>query len=275
MVKISILADNNAKGQCLAEWGLSVLVETGKERILFDTGSSFVATHNASLMGISLRPLSAIVLSHGHYDHTGGLSGILKQTGKTMVIGHPSLFNPKYANLGGKNPPEYIGMPISQESMQKAGATLVLTREPHRFSDEVTTSGEIPLSTGFEMPDRRLLEIKAGVSYPDQVLDDLALVINTDAGLVIVAGCAHRGIVNTVKHARNLSSNGKVAAIIGGFHLYNADKKQIIQTANYLAEIKPNAVYAGHCTGFEACCCLKEVLGGAFNPLASGDSFTF
>ncbi|MDD3264896.1 MAG: MBL fold metallo-hydrolase [Dehalococcoidales bacterium] len=275
-IDITVLADNTASSCYLAEWGLSILIETEYAKILFDTGRSFTALHNAGLAGKDFSNLKAIVLSHGHYDHTGGLTGILKKAGEGVnVIAHPSAFNPKYAIRASGSPPDYIGIPHSKQEIEDLGANLVLTPLPFQIAESITTTGEIPLISGFECPDKNLLEIRGANSFPDPFLDDLALVVNSGSGLVVIAGCSHRGIINAVTQAQKITGEKKIRSVIGGFHLYCATPEQISSTIDALKEMKIELVAAGHCTGFTACCSLHSALGDSFSLLKTGAKIHF
>ncbi|MBN1368864.1 MAG: MBL fold metallo-hydrolase [Dehalococcoidaceae bacterium] len=272
-IEVSVLTDNIASSRCPGEWGLSFLIETDDEKLLFDTGKSFTALHNAATIGKNLAGLSAIVLSHGHYDHTGGLRNILKQTGRVKIIGHPDIFNPKYAHRQPGSAPYYIGIPFSRPLLEKAGAEFVLTRESYPVSSSITTTGEIPMTNSFEHTDKNLHEVTGGNDYPDPLLDDLALIIDTASGLVIISGCCHRGIVNTINHAIKLTGQKRIYAVMGGFHLHNASQEQVTKTVEFLKQTGAARVNAGHCTGFKALCALHQGLGEAFTPLTAGAIF--
>ncbi|OGO32469.1 MAG: hypothetical protein A2Z29_06605, partial [Chloroflexi bacterium RBG_16_56_11] len=204
-INIATLSENTAEPGCLAEWGLSMLVEADGVKVLFDTGSGVAAVHNARLMGIDLRTVDRIVISHGHHDHTGGLHEVLKIMRKDVeVIAHPDIWAAKYSHRG-KSPEHFAGMPFRPELLENLGARFHLAQKPVRFTDRFFTSGEIPMLTDYEEIDSGLFDRKTGKMLPDELADDLALVINADFGLVVILGCAHRGIVNTLKHARKLT----------------------------------------------------------------------
>lgn len=273
-IEITVLADNTARSRYLAEWGLSILIETEGFRILFDTGRT-TALHNAALMGKTPIYPHAIVLSHGHYDHTEGLLEILQQTGGVAVYAHPAVFDAKYAlRLPGNNY-EYIGIPFSRSQIEQAGGLLHLGNQPCRLTPRITTSGEIPLESTFEKTDDHLLEMKGDSYYPDRLADDLALGIETSSGLIVIAGCAHHGIINTIQQLIKVTGEQRLRAVMGGFHLYNADQLQIRHTAAWLKEAAPEKVIAGHCTGFKASCALQRTLGSRFLPMAVGMRVSF
>ncbi|MCX8125596.1 MAG: MBL fold metallo-hydrolase [Dehalococcoidia bacterium] len=250
-VGIVTLSENTAGYGFLAEWGLSVLVEVDGLKILVDTGLSFSAIHNAKLAGIDLAAVDRVVLSHGHSDHTGGLRDFLKLRGEVEVVGHPDVWSPKYVRRG-HGPPRYCGVPFARQELESLGARFNLSREPVRISERVMTSGEIPMVTDYErIEDNLLVRVDDGL-VPDPLADDLALVIDADFGLVVVLGCAHRGVVNTLRHARKLTGKETVYAVIGGAHLFRAGEERLQRTIGELKETGVQRLGLSHCTGFEA-----------------------
>ncbi|MBW1711532.1 MAG: MBL fold metallo-hydrolase, partial [Deltaproteobacteria bacterium] len=201
-MRITTLAENTAGGDpeninwfFLAEYALSILVEVEGSTILFDTGLSTSAVHNARLLGIDLSSVDKIVLSHGHEDHTGGLREVLRLTGPVEVIAHPDIWQLKYARIGDKQ--RYVGIPFRRQELESWGASFNLSREPVWITDNIVTSGEVPMSTDYEIIDPALFVKEGGRLHPDPVADDLALIVKTGQGLVVILGCAHRGVVNT------------------------------------------------------------------------------
>jgi len=272
-IQITTLSENTANYGFLAEWGLSILVEVDGLRILMDTGLSYSAVNNAALLGVDLSAVDQIVLSHGHADHTGGLRDVLRVRGEVEVVGHPDIWTAKYVRRGAK-PARYCGIPFSREELESQGARFKLTREPLRISEHVMTSGEVPMVTDYEQIEDNLF-VRAGDSLqPDVLADDLALIINADFGLVVVLGCAHRGAVNTLRHAQNLTGNGSVYAVIGGAHLFRASDERLKRTVFELKGMGIRWLGLSHCTGFDAAACLAREFEGVFFMNNAGTRFT-
>ncbi len=271
-VRITTLSENTANYGFLGEWGLSILVEAEGLKILVDTGLSFSAVHNAQKMGIDLSTIDRIMLSHGHADHTGGLREVLKITGEMEVIAHPDIWTAKYVRRN-QETAQYIGVPFPREELESLGARFNLAREPVRITDNIMTSGEIPMVTVYEQLENNLLIMKDSVFQQDPLADDLALIINTDFGLVVILGCAHRGIVNTLRHAQKLTGQELVYAAIGGTHLFRASDERIEQTIVDLKDIGIQKLGVSHCTGFRASARLAQEFEDVFFLNNAGTSF--
>jgi 7,8-dihydropterin-6-yl-methyl-4-(beta-D-ribofuranosyl)aminobenzene 5'-phosphate synthase len=243
-------------------------------RILIDTGLSFSAVHNAQLMGIDLATIDCIILSHGHDDHTGGLREVLRRKGEVEVIAHPDIWALKYVRRDGEKREKYNGIPFSREELESCGARFNLVREPVRITDRIMTTGEIPMLSGYEEIENNLFVKEAGLLQPDRLADDLALVIDADFGLVVILGCAHRGIINTLRHAQNLTGKKLVYAAIGGTHLFRASDERIEQTIADLKEIGIQRLGVSHCTGFRASARLAQEFEDIFFLNNAGTQLT-
>jgi len=271
-VRIITLSENSAQLDLMGEWGLSILVETESCKVLLDTGMSTAAVHNADLLGIDLSTVDKIVLSHAHGDHTGGLREVLRRARKGIeIIAHPDIWVPKYARFGESE--RYVGMPFLREDMESSGATFTLTRKPFKISDEIMTTGEIEMTNDYETIDDRLYARKGGKTIPDPLADDLALVVRTGQGLAVITGCAHRGIINTVRHVQKLTGVEHIHTIIGGTHLYLSPQERIERTANELKELGLQRLGVSHCTGFNACMVLAREFGEVFSLNNAGTQF--
>ena len=262
-VRITTLSENTANYGFLAEWGLSILVEVDGLRILMDTGLSFSAIHNAQLIGIDLSTIDRIVLSHGHADHTGGLREVLKIKGEVEVIAHPDIWAVKHVQRNEEGV-QYNGIPFSREELESRGARFKLVREPIHITEHAMTTGEIPMLSSYEKIESNLFVKEEGVLHPDPLADDLALIIDTDFGLVVILGCTHRGIVNTLRHAQTLTGKELVYAAIGGTHLFRAPEERLEKTIADLREMGIQRLGVSHCTGFRASARLAQEFPDAF-----------
>lgn len=246
---ITTLIENTASGPRLsAEHGLSFWIEYGDRHILFDTGQSDLLVQNAKALNIDLARADAIVLSHGHYDHTGGLSTVLDIASKALLYLHPAAIEPKFSRSSHKPCP--IGMP---DSVKKAvhSRQIIWTESTTQVFDGVGLTGQIPRSNSFEDTGGQFF-LDEGCLESDPLLDDQALFIESSKGLVIVSGCAHAGIVNTLQQISNIKPRQNFYAVMGGMHLVNADAERIERTINTFQEYDLQQIGPAHCTGTNA-----------------------
>ncbi len=264
-VRITTLSENTAiRLGLLGEWGLSILLETDGLRILLDTGLTISAAYNSVAMGIDLSQIDVIVLSHGHRDHTGGLLHILRLVRKQVeVVGHPDIWAAKYVLRPGRKE-EYIGIPFPREAAESSGASFNLTKEPVWISENIVTSGEIPMLTEYETIDPILCVKERGELKPDPLRDDRAVFINSDKGLIAILGCAHRGVVNTLRYAQKLTAVEAIYAVIGGTHLIGASPERMSSTVADLKKLDIQRLGVSHCTGLPASAILAREFGDRF-----------
>jgi 7,8-dihydropterin-6-yl-methyl-4-(beta-D-ribofuranosyl)aminobenzene 5'-phosphate synthase len=274
-LRITTLSENTTGLRSfLGELGLSILVETDEVNILFDTGQSISASHNAELLGIDLSRIDKIVLSHGHFDHTGGLRQILRRIGKEIeIIAHPDMWAVKYKCREGQEA-EYIGIPFHRQTLESLGARFNLTTEPVRITDNIMTTGEIPMVTDYEKIEPSL-QVKEGNRFkPDKLRDDQALIINTETGLVVILGCAHRGIINTLYHAQQITGVKTIYTVLGGCHLLNATEERVWLTIAALKELEVQRLGVCHCTGLPASAIMAQEFGDGFFFSNAGTSIS-
>ncbi|MFA5367294.1 MAG: MBL fold metallo-hydrolase [Dehalococcoidia bacterium] len=273
-IRILTLNENTAgMPGVLAEWGLSILIETKDVSILVDTGASSTVPHNVRQLGVDLSSINKIVLSHGHFDHTGGLKGVLLQAGRKIeVIAHPDVFCSKHAGIGGTG--RYIGIPYNRKELESVGAVFKLSKEPVWITENIVTTGEVPMVTEYETIEPMFFIKTDEGNIPDNFPDDQALVIKTEKGLIVILGCAHRGMINTLRQAQKITGVAEINTVIGGTHLIAASEERTLMTSAALMEMGVQRVGVSHCTGTKASLLLAQQLGDAFFMNNTGSSIT-
>lgn len=242
-------------GGLIAEHGLAFLVEVeadGRGRtVLMDTGSSQALLNNLSRLKIETEKIDAIVISHGHPDHTGGLLPLLKDLNRSVpVIAHPDAVRPSVwiRSLGRVRGPY---LPPSEGQVEEAGGRLILTKGAFPLFTGTVTSGEAERREEYEGLSR-VYYVREETMEESPIRDDQSLVVRVkDKGLVVLSGCGHSGIVNTVRHAQRLAEVGRVYAVLGGFHLVNASDMRMDRTIEALRSIGPKILSPMHCAGFK------------------------
>ncbi len=276
-LRLTTIAENTS-GQpwLVGDWGLSILAEDGEHRFLLDTGAAQSTVANADSLDVDLTRIDAIVLSHGHFDHTGGLLPVLSRPKSGVrIVAHPGIFGPKYARNRKTNRYRYAGMPYAREALEAAGARFELTAAPTWLTADIVASGEEPMSSGFEAVSDTLHLKTAGGFEPDPVIDDQSLYIRTDLGLVVVLGCAHRGMINIIRYGQRLTGMQKVYMAVGGTHLGPASHPQVERTIEALRELDVAWVGVSHCTGLPTASRLDRELPGRFFFNSAGTTITF
>ena len=269
---ITILIDNAATRYELgSEHGLSLWIEYKGKQILFDTGQSNLLIQNAEKLGIDLSRTDAIVLSHGHYDHTGGLQSVLELAPRAVIYSHPVAIESRYSCKGFNVQP--IGMPDTAKQAIK-NREVVWTEKPVQICNGVGVTGQIPRKNDFEDVGGAFFTDKK-CRKADDFLDDQALFIESPDGVIVVCGCAHSGVVNTLDYISELTNQNRINAIIGGMHLVNADTYRIEKTISVFKKYDVQKIAPLHCTGREAMEKLKSTFAERCLLLGVGDKICF
>lgn len=260
-INFTLLVDNLAREGLEIEHGFSAFISTGNQRILFDTGAGAALLPNARSLEIDLASANSLVLSHGHYDHTGGLAQILALNpqihlyfGQGMAVSrcscHPGI-PPRDIGLRPDDYRALCAVPISQIRQLHA---------PHYLAPGIGLTGPIPRKHVFEDTGGPFF-MDAGKQQPDLIDDDLALWLETAKGLVIVTGCCHSGLLNTIDYVRRISGQKRICGIVGGLHLLHASAERLKETIAILAELNLDFLMPTHCTGAGPISVLLETLG--------------
>jgi 7,8-dihydropterin-6-yl-methyl-4-(beta-D-ribofuranosyl)aminobenzene 5'-phosphate synthase len=248
-----------------AEWGLSMLAETEEGNILLDTGAGSSIIQNAARLQIDLAKIDKLVLSHCHSDHTGGLRDFLRQRNKDIeIIAHPDVFALKYGRLRKEDPFRFTGIPFRREELESRGAKFNLTAEPLRITENIITTGYVPMITDFEKVMESASRKEGTEMLPDDIKDDQSLVIKTDNGLAIMLGCAHRGVINHILQAQKITGIEEIHTVVGGCHLFNAPKEQVEKTIAALKNFHIKKIGVSHCTGMQPAFAMMQVFGDRF-----------
>lgn len=282
---VTILVDDytNMSG-LLGEHGLSVYIElytdNHVERILFDTGqSSRVIKHNSETLGINIDSIKAVVLSHRHYDHTGGLLYMAKKFhergNRLVVVGHPWLFKPSLYISENRQSLD-IGIPYTRRLLENYNIRFILVRTPLQVAPRTFYLGEIKRELDVSKYTQGFYTVlDTGELVPDNIPDDTGIALEVEGlGAVVIGGCSHSGIANIALQAARIT-NKRIYAVLGGFHMNKYDLEDIKETVRIFRDLGVEKVYAGHCTGYRAERVLGELMGKKFVKMYSGMRIQF
>ena len=268
--RVTVLVENMASEPgLLAEHGLAYWIEHGGRSALFDTGQGGVLANNARELGIALGDMDALVLSHGHYDHTGGVADALKTGRSEAVYAHPMAFSRKYLRKS-DGAARAIGMPgHAEKALRKLRHRLVATMAPTTVFEGLTATGPVPRLNDFEDTGGPFFLDEACLQ-PDPLVDDQSLFLATADGTVVLLGCAHSGVINTLDYIRRLTDNRPILAVIGGMHLVGASPRRLERTVDELRRIGVERLAPAHCTGMPATVALWNAFPGRCQPCPVG-----
>ena len=251
------------------EHGLSLYIETKNHKLLFDLGQSDLFIENSKKLNINLTAVDTVVISHGHYDHGGGLRAFLSINSKAKVYIHKRAFD-KHYSLRAKDAFAYIGLDQKLRNNER----LILTSEHLKIDDELELISNIIGNELTSVSNKSLFKEDGNTMIEDSFDHEQSLIITEAENVILIAGCAHKGIVNIVRHATSLKEKS-MDFVIGGFHLYNSSRK-ISETPELINKIATcldktgSKYYTCHCTGLEAYSTLKVIMNKSIQYLATG-----
>ncbi len=281
-----LLTDSNISvGSLLGEGGFAVLVETSyddssKYTMLFDTASGTPALlHNLRILEQDLSGIDTIILSHGHWDHVGGLMDVLNQIDKQVpVYCHPDALVPKvFVDDDKRRDVGYQGYFSVADLRSKT--EVITTKEVYELAPGIKMTGEVPRINDFEKITGRLkdmVRVENGDEFPDQLIDDISVSFELSDGSVgVLAGCCHSGIVNTCKHVADYTGTRDIIGIVGGLHLHDASKERLTATVDHLKSYPLMMLAPCHCTGLNGRCALKHSFEAIFKDVGVGSKVAF
>ncbi len=274
-VDVTVLVENMAGGgPVLGEWGLSYLIEAGKYRILMDTGNGVTLFENAKYMEVDLTKLDAIVISHGHGDHTGGLPKVLETCGRVDLFIHPDVFAPRFIKEGSQVIKEE--WPIPRDQLRERVRNLRETAKPTPVCEGIMVTGQVPRVTSYENTGLRgIVFLDPALKNEDLILDDQAVFFRVPQGIVILLGCAHAGVVNTIEYVSKLTGEPKIYAVMGGTHLIAASPDRMTKTIEAFRRFGIQKIMLAHCTGLDAYAQLAAAFPGRCSGPAAGSHVRF
>ena len=273
-MKYSFLIENKTDNPgIVAEHGLCIYIEAHGRKLLFDAGATDLFVNNAKEMKVDLEAVDYVIISHGHYDHTGGVPAFCRQNSKAPIYLHRNAFRKSYGYENGVMDKETCGIMWSDEEYDEIEDRIVLTNGPVELTDGVIVTGTVPVDSDFTPTEKFSYYNEEGMLVEDDMSHEQCLVIKEPEGIYIFSGCSHRGVLNALRCGKSMFPGERVAAIIAGMHLYSAtadDRKRVVDE---VAAEGLDRVIPVHCTGIDAICDLKARLGDKCVVATAGDVF--
>ncbi len=262
-MRLTVLAENSVplSMSLVGEHGWSMLIEDGERLILFDTGQGIGFIKNARFLGKDPARIDTIILSHGHFDHTGGLMSALEACGGAEVYCHPAAFERKAVKrkFGDREITVDIGMRWPREQLEERGARFNFITGPTEIGEKFLLTGEVPEKCDFEKIEPMFFVKDNGELRPDGIPDDLSMIIKGEQGPCVILGCAHRGIINILNLTRELTGSGEVESVFGGTHMLSRPEQNLQKTFEALKEFNLKKLGPSHCTGLTVCARLHNL----------------
>lgn len=278
MIKFTFLTENKTyrKG-FLAESGLSIFIEAGNRKILFDMGVSDICFENAAYKKIDIGSTDLAVISHGHYDHTGGIPKFCRINKKAPVYIHKEAFRESYAKHDGKIAETPCSIAVPKEQLEEISDRFILTDDAVKISDDIYISGTIPHADGFVPSDEFYIKKHFRYVRDDMVHEQFLAIRDRDefgraVGVYIVSGCSHKGIKPAIEYTKELFPGEDIKGIIAGFHLCHADDEEIAEMVSEIEAESPELIVPVHCTGVLGIASLKKSFGEKCIIANTGDT---
>lgn len=278
-MKITFLSDNKTENaKCTAEWGLSVLIESKGNKVLFDVGASPIFAENAKNLGVDLTDVEAVAISHGHYDHTEGMASFCDINKLALIYIHKEALSPAF----GTDPMGWIedyncGIRWSKEFIDKIKNRTVLTENVVKINDNMTLVGNIEPLKEYPMTEKfyRPSPTNEEKYLYDHMEHEQFLVVKEEEGIYIFSGCSHTGMIATIKKAQEVFPGERIIALVAGMHLYPLKKDKKKEVVDAICNLDIDAIFPAHCTGIDAILMFKEKLGDKCIVASAGETYEF
>ncbi len=273
-IRFKFLVENKTDNPgIMAEHGLSIYIEACGLKILFDAGATDLIIANAAKMHVELSDVDMAVVSHGHYDHTGGFPAFCRINEIAPIYIHKNAFRESYALKDGRLHGDNDGIRWTADELADIEKRIVFTDGITRINDDIYVSGTIPYENDFTPTEKFYYRDGAGNITEDDMSHEQCLVIRQPEGLYIFSGCSHRGVISAMNAGKSIFPGEKIAALVAGMHLYGASEEERRQVVSKIAGENPECVIPVHCTGIKAICDLKAKLGSACIVATAGDDY--